>query len=168
MSCTQTVDNLLCLYEYFCQIWTIMAILDVLGNLRHLWWFCEFLAVYVHDCNCGQFGAFLYFGVILMILPFCIPFFLLQFWALWWFGCVLANFGSFEYFVFFWHCVFFVFVFNQDYIFWHVGKLWVADWMTYDQLTNYLEKRGYFSNPPKKFCTNFFGVHRTSFWSNKY
>ena len=26
----------------------------------------------------------------------------------------------------------------------------------YDQLTNYLEKLGYFSNPPKKSCNNFF------------
>ena len=29
---------------------------------------------------------------------------------------------------------------------------------TYDQLTNYLEKLGYFSNPPKKSCNNFFWV----------
>ena len=28
----------------------------------------------------------------------------------------------------------------------------------YDQLTNYLEKLGYFSNPPKKSCSNFFWV----------
>ena len=36
----------------------------------------------------------------------------------------------------------------------------------YDQVTNYSEKRGYFSNPPKKLCNNFFGVHRTLLWSN--
>ena len=29
---------------------------------------------------------------------------------------------------------------------------------TKDQLTNYLEKIGYFSNPPKKSCSNFFWV----------
>ena len=28
----------------------------------------------------------------------------------------------------------------------------------YDQLTNYLEKLGYFSNPPQKSCSNFFWV----------
>ena len=35
-------------------------------------------------------------------------------------------------------------------------------WLT-DKL---FRKNGYFSNPPKKLCNNFFGVHRTSFWSN--
>jgi|OM-RGC.v1.026055290 hypothetical protein len=30
--------------------------------------------------------------------------------------------------------------------------------ITEDQLTNYLEKLGYFSNPPKKSCSNFFWV----------
>ena len=141
MSCTQTVDNFLVLCEHICQIWTNMAILDVLGNLRHLWWFCEFLAVYVHDCNCVQLCAIwgiLYFGGILMILPFLIPFFLLQFWALWWFGDLLANLGSFEYLGFFCHCVFFVFVLNQDYIFWHVGNFYetMSSWLN-DIYENY-------------------------------
>ena len=43
------------------------------------------------------------------------------------------------------------------------GNYWLGE---YDQLTNYLEKLGYFSNPLKKSCSNFFGLHRTSFWSN--
>ena len=38
--------------------------------------------------------------------------------------------------------------------------------LSYDQVTNYSEKWGYFSNPPKKLCNNFFGVQMTIFWSN--
>ena len=46
-----------------------------------------------------------------------------------------------------------------------VFEIWPIE-NAYDQLTNYLEKLGYFSNPPKKPCSNFFGLRRTSFWSN--
>ena len=35
---------------------------------------------------------------------------------------------------------------------------------SYDQLTNYLEKLGYFSNPPKKSCNNFFWGAQDLIW----